>query len=135
MVGFCGMGPEPIHLNGNFRGSEEEREEAEERYMERFEKIGLQIMNRAQSGGMMGDPIAAVLGDPGKKKAAARIIGQAYLTALEAVRHNKDSVLQVADELYTRKELYGDDVVAVLEAADVEAPVIDITEEAIWPKL
>jgi ATP-dependent Zn protease len=135
MVGFCGMGPEPIHLNGNWTGTDEEREEAEERYMKRFEKIGLQIMNRGQAGGMMGDPIASVLGDPSKQAAAARLIGQAYITALAAVRHNREGVLQVADELYRCRELYGDDVVAVLEAAKAERPDIDITDETLWPKL
>jgi cell division protease FtsH len=135
MVGFCGMGPEPISLNGDFEGTEEEREEAEERYMKRFERIGMQIMNRAQPGGMMGDPIAAVLGDPEKKRAAARILGQAYITAVCAVRHNREGVLEVADELVRRRELYGDDVVQVLEAANVEAPVIDITDDRVWPKL
>jgi ATP-dependent Zn protease len=135
MVGFCGMGPEPIRLNGSFTGTDEEREEAEERYMKRFEKIGMQIMNRAQPGGMMGDPIAAVLGDPNKKAAAARILGQAYITAICAVRHNREGVLEVAEELVQRRELYGDDVVKVLEAAKVSAPVIDITDEQVWPKL
>jgi hypothetical protein len=134
MVGFCGMGPEPITLPGPFE-DEDERHEAEERYMQRFERIGMQIMNRAQSGGMMGDPIAAVLGDPVKKASAARIIGQAYITAVCAVRHNREGVLEVADELVRRRELYGDDVVAVLEAANTSAPVIDITDESIWPKL
>lgn len=135
MVGFCGMGPEPISLNGAFRGSEEERAEAEERYMERFERIGLQIMNRAQAGGMMGDVIGAILADRSKRQAAARILGQAYITAVCAVRHNREGVLEVADELVRRKELYGDDVVAVLEAARVKAPRIDITDETIWPRL
>jgi cell division protease FtsH len=135
MVGFCGMGPEPISLNGDFEGTDEEREEAEERFMKRFEKIGMQIMNRAQGSAMMGDSMAMVLGDPAKKAAAARILGQAYITAVCAVRHNREGVLEVADELVRRRELYGDDVVELLEAADVKAPTIDIADETIWPKL
>jgi ATP-dependent Zn protease len=134
MVGFCGMGPEPISLNGSF-DSDEERHEAEERYMKRFEKIGMQIMNRAQPGGMMGDPIAAVLGDPVKKASAARILGQAYITAVCLVRSNREGVLQIADTLVRRRELYGDEVVEVLDAARLEAPSIDITDETVWPKL
>ena len=47
--------PSRSRLNGEFRGTDEERDEAEERYMQRFERIGMQIMNRAQAGAMMGD--------------------------------------------------------------------------------
>jgi ATP-dependent Zn protease len=135
MVGFCGMGPEPIRLNGTFQGTEDERHEDEERYMQRFERIGMLIMNRAQGSAMMGDPIAAVLGDPVKKAAAARILGQAYITAVALIRHNRDGVLQVAETLVERRELHGDEVVEVLDAAQLQAPDIDITDETIWPKL
>jgi ATP-dependent Zn protease len=119
MVGFCGMGPEP----------------ADEEHMERYERIGEQIMNRAQSGGMMGDPIAAVLGDRAKKAAAARILGQAYITAICMVRHNKDAIARIAEELVRRRELHGDEVVEVLDAANLEAPVIDVSDEKVWPRL
>ena len=36
MVGFCGMGPEPIVLDGDFE-NDEEREEAEKEYLDRFD--------------------------------------------------------------------------------------------------
>ena len=135
MVGFCGMGPEPITLNGGFEGNEDERHEAEERYMQRFERIGMQIMNRAQVGGMMGDVVASILGDPVKRASAARILGQAYITAVCLMRHNRDGVLQVAETLVERRELHGDEVIEVLDAAELEAPAIDITDETIWPRL
>src|SRR5213078_13633 len=48
MVGFCGMGPEPIDLNGAKYANEEEERAAEEEIMQRFERIGLQIMNRGR---------------------------------------------------------------------------------------
>jgi cell division protease FtsH len=135
MVGMCGMGPEPIDLNGRRFESEEERREAEELYMTRFERIGAQIMNRAAGMRESGDPIAAVLSDPGKRRAAAQILGQAYITAVCLIRHNREQVLRIAETLVERRELHGDEVVEVLDAARLQAPAIDINDESIWPAL
>jgi cell division protease FtsH len=118
MVGFCAMGPEP----------------ADEEHMQRYERIGMQIMNRAQLV-EAGDPIAAVLRDSVKKASAARILGQAYMTALSMVRHNKDAIAEIAEELVRRREMHGDELVEVLDAARLEAPVIDVTDEKVWPRL
>jgi cell division protease FtsH len=135
MVGMCGMGPEPINLNGRRFENEEERRETEELYMTRFERIGSQIMNRAAGMRESGDPIASVLSDPGKRRAAAQILGQAYITAVCLIRHNRQQVLSIADTLVERRELHGDEVVEVLDAAGLRAPEIDVNDESIWPKL
>jgi ATP-dependent Zn protease len=135
MVGMCGMGPEPIDLNGRLFDSEQERIAEEERVMERFEKIGNQIMNRARGAREQGDAIAAILGDPSKRRAAAQILGQAYITAVCLIRHNREKVLQVAETLVDRRELHGDEVVEVLDSVSLEAPKIDVTDETIWPRL
>jgi ATP-dependent Zn protease len=135
MVGMCGMGPEPIDLNGRRFESEEEREQTQELYMKRFERIGSQIMNRAAGMRESGDPIAAVLSDPGKRKAAAQILGQAYITAVCLIRHNREQVLGIAETLVQRRELHGDEVVEVLDAAQLQAPAIDVNDESIWPQL
>jgi ATP-dependent Zn protease len=135
MVGMCGMGPEPINLNGRRFESEAEREAAEEEYMQRFERIGSQIMNRAAGMRESGDPIASVLSDPGKRRAVAQILGQAYITAACLIRHNREQVLRIAETLIERRELHGDEVVEVLDAAGLQAPAIDVNDESIWPKL
>ncbi|HEY7893186.1 MAG TPA: AAA family ATPase [Solirubrobacteraceae bacterium] len=135
MVGMCGMGPEPVSLNGRRFDSEDERQQAEELYMKRFEQIGAQIMNRAAGMRESGDPIAAVLSDPGKRKAAAQILGQAYITALCLIRHNREQTLQVAETLVNRRELHGDEVVEVLDAAKLQAPFIDVNDEETWVRL
>jgi ATP-dependent Zn protease len=135
MVGFCGMGPEPIDLNGAQFATEEEERAAQEQVMQRFERIGLQIMNRARGMRESGDSIATILADPAKKAAAAQILGQAYLTALCLVRHNREQTLRIAETLVERKELHGDEVVEILDAADLQAPAIDVTDETIWPKV
>jgi ATP-dependent Zn protease len=134
MVGMSGMGPEPLDLRG--RVSKERLADVEKELMDRFERIGLQIMNRARMGSAMdSDPIGSVLGDPAKRRAAAQILGQAYLTAVCCVRVNREAVARVADALVERKELYGDEVVELLEAAAPHPPSIDVLDEEIWPKV
>src|SRR4051794_1356489 len=135
MVGFAGMGPQPVDLSHVEFESDEARREAEEMYEKRFERIGDQILNRSQGMRESGDAIATILMDGFKRRAAARIIGQAYITAVCMIRHNREQVARIADTLVERKELYGDEVVDLLNAAALEAPPIDITDETIWPKL
>ncbi|MEA2187665.1 MAG: cell division protease FtsH [Solirubrobacteraceae bacterium] len=134
MVGACGMAPEPVDLRGKVPASK--LAEREEEIMERFNKIGAQILNRASSGSFMqGDPVAAVLADPGKRKAAAQIVGQAYLTAQCLVEANRDELEAIADELVMRREIYGDEVVELLDRQKLRKPQIDLTDPTIWPKL
>jgi hypothetical protein len=93
-------------------------------------------MNRARMASAMdADPMGAVLGDPAKRSAAAQILGQAYLTAVCCMRENREAVARVADALVARKELYGDEVVELLDAASPVPPVIDVLDEDIWPKV
>jgi ATP-dependent Zn protease len=134
MVGMCAMGPEPVSLEG--RVPEEFREEQEEQMMERFERMGNQIMRRGQAGSMMqGDPIGAVLSDPAKRKAAAQLLGQAYLTAYNLVRHNQEKVERIAEVLVERREMHGDEVVELLERARLEEPEIDLLKQDVWPRV
>jgi ATP-dependent Zn protease len=135
MVGFAGMGPVPVDLSHKEFESDEARREAEQEYMERFERIGQQIVNRSRGMTQSGDAIAAILANPFKQRAAAQILGQAYITAVCVIRHNREKVAQIADVLVERKEIFGDEVVELLDKAGLEAPVIDITDETIWPKL
>jgi ATP-dependent Zn protease len=134
MVGTWGMGPEPLDLRG--RVPADRLKELEDEIMERFERLGLGIMNRSRGSTMMqADPMASVLGDPAKRRAAAQVLGQAYITAVCCMRHNREAVAQVADELVQRRELYGDEVVQLLEATEPRAPEIDVLDETIWPRI
>jgi cell division protease FtsH len=134
MVGVCGMGAEPISLDGKVAARERAEREAE--VMERFEKIGAQIMNRASSGSAMErDPIGAVLTDTGKRRAASQILGQAYLAAQCLIEANREKVEAIAETLIERRELHGDEVVELLDEHDLHRPEIDLTDDATWPKL
>ena len=132
MVGVSGMGPDRIVLNGD--RSEEERDEERERLAKKFEALGLQLMNRA-SGDFQHDSIAAVLGDQTKRRFAAQIIGQAYVNAYQLVLQNKDAIGKFADTLVVRRELYGDELIDLLNSAGLKEPVVDVEKAETWPTL
>jgi ATP-dependent Zn protease len=128
MVGASAMGPIPL--------DDETPEDARERVMKRFERIGLQIMGRTGGGHMFAaDPIASVLSDGDKRATAGQILGQAYITAHHLMANNKEKIEEIADELIARREIYGDELVELLERAQLEPPKIDYTDEATWPKI
>jgi hypothetical protein len=142
MVGACGMAPEEPELNGHGRTNgtvavarrTKAAETKKDEIMERFEQIGLQIMNRTGNGGALGqDPLAGVLGDPNKRKLAAQLLGQAYVTAYALISHNKKAVEQIADALIAKKELFGDELVEILENAKLKIPKVDLTQPRAWP--
>ena len=133
MVGASAMGPEHVELNG---GSEDEAtRESREKIMKRFEEIGIQIMNRTNGGPFAHDATSSALNDHDKRKAAAQILGQAYVKAYNLVLHNKNAVSKIADVVVARREIYGDELLDLLRNANLTEPTIDYTEEAVWPKL
>ena len=104
--------------------------------MKRFEEIGKQIMGRTGGGQIFtADPISSVLNDRDKRATAAQILGQAYITAHHLMQKNKGKIETIADELTARREIYGDELVELLERTQLEAPTIDYTEEATWPRI
>jgi ATP-dependent Zn protease len=130
MVGVSAMGPELVELNGGFK-DDDARKEARDRILKRFEEIGRQIMNRTGSH----DPIWESLGDADKRKAAAQILGQAYVKAHNLIQHNKEAVARIADVVVARREIYGDELLDLLKEAKLTEPEIDYTQETVWPKL
>src|SRR6185437_15582323 len=114
--------------------ADENEEESRARVMKRFEDIGLRLLNR-QAGGMQGDPTASVLSDPRKRMYAAQLVGQAFVTAYNMVETNRDKIENVADAVIEKKEIYGDDLVRLLDAQHFVKPEIDWTDEKIWPQL
>ena len=142
MVGACGMAPEEPDLNGRGRTNgtvavarrTKTAETKKDEIMHRFEQIGLQIMNRTGGGGALGqDPLAGVLGDRDKRALAAQLLGQAYVTAYALISHNKKAVEQIADALIAKKELFGDELVEILENAKLKIPKVDLTQPQAWP--
>ena len=130
----------PWDGNGNWNwndgnGDGENPGVAHELVKRRLQRIGQRLMNRASGGSaMMGDPIAASLGDPEKGRAAAQLLGQAYVTAYTFVAANRDKVEHIADVLSERKEMHGDEVVDLLNSVDLVKPEIDLSDETTWAK-
>ncbi len=129
MVGIWAMGPEPVHFIGSAV-----REEDIDDVCKRLERIGSTIMNRSGGDGFMqNDPVAAILRNPDKRKAAAQILGQAYVTAYTLMSTNQEQIGRIADELVERKEIYGDEVTNLLDSVGLQRPEIDLTDDRTWP--
>jgi ATP-dependent Zn protease len=131
MVGIWAMGPDPVHIAGSM-----ELDEDVEAVLKRLERIGSAIMNRAGSPGMLGDnPVGAVLGNPDKKRSAAQILGQAYVTAYALMAANRAGLEKIAHTLIDRKELHGDEVGDLLESVGLTRPELDLMDPATWPQV
>jgi cell division protease FtsH len=131
MVGIWAMGPEPVHFDGSL-----ELQDDVEHVLKRLERIGGSIMNRAGGGAaFQQDPVASVLGDSGKRRAAAQLLGQAYVMAYSLMATNRDAVERIADTLIDRKEMHGDEVIDLLNSVGLQRPTIDLTDDRTWPKV
>jgi hypothetical protein len=93
-------------------------------------------MNRTRgSADFHADPIAAILGDPFKQAVAAQILGQAYVMAVNLVAANRDAVEAIATRLAEKRELYGDELVNLLDEQNLMQPELDYTKEETWPTM
>jgi ATP-dependent Zn protease len=135
MVGTAGMRPLRIELNGNLPKGKDP-DEVREEILKRLERIGRTLMNRTRgSADFHADPIAAILGDPFKQAVAAQILGQAYLMAVNLVAANRDAVEAIATRLAEKRELYGDELVNLLDEQKLVQPELDYTKEETWPTM
>ena len=133
MVGASAMGPEPFAITPR---EDETQEEARERILKRFEKIGLGIVNRTGGGGPFSEnPIGAVLGDQDKRAIVGQLVGQAYVAAYNLIVANRDAVDHIADVLAARRELFGDELLNLLDESKITIPDVDLSEESSWPTM
>jgi ATP-dependent Zn protease len=133
MVGAAGMSPLPLDLHGRTFADETE-EQSRERVVKRFEDIGGRLLNRTQ-GGPDTNPIGAVLQDPRKRAYAAQFIGQAFVTAYNLILLNKEKIEAVANAVIDKREIYGDDLVRLLDSQNFQKPDIDWTADETWPNV
>jgi ATP-dependent Zn protease len=135
MVGTAGMRPLYVDLNGSVADGEDP-DEVREGIMKRFERIGRTLMNRTRgSADFHADPIAAILRDPFKQAVAAQILGQAYVIAVNLVVSNKAAVDEIAAHLAEKRELFGDELIELLDAKDLVKPELDYTKDETWPRM
>jgi ATP-dependent Zn protease len=131
MVGMWGMGADPVHITGSLDAGENN-----ERILKRLERIGNTIMNRTSGAAMMSeDPVAAVLRDQEKRRAAAQLLGQAYVSAYALMAANRGALERIAEALIARKEIYGDEVTALLDSVSLKRPEIDLMDDSTWPQV
>ena len=129
MVGVCGMGPDLVDLSGKVpekraRAAREgghgalrtHRAAAHEPRLARQRDAGRPDRRRARR------PRQA-------RSAAAQILGQAYVAAQALIETNRAEVEAIADTLVERRELHGDEVVALLERHKLTRPEFDVTDE------
>jgi len=129
MVGYWAMGPDPVHIEGSLQGDDDL-----EQVLRRLERIGNAIMNRAGGGApFAADPVASILGDRDKRRAAAQILGQAYVTAYALIASNREPVERIADTLIERKEMHGDEVIDMLNGVGLRRPELDLMDDRTWP--
>jgi len=127
MVGGAGMAPNPVHVNGSeFEGVTGER--AQKRIEKRFEALGNRILNRSVN-------VFDAMSDRAKRPLAAQFIGEAFATAVCFVKENKDAVERIANEVIEKQEIYGDDLLRLLDAQNLKKPEIDWTKEESWPQI
>jgi ATP-dependent Zn protease len=134
MVGASGMAPMPIKLNGN-RPEGETEEQTRERIEKRFQKLGDRLLNRTQGGGFDPNPVGAILSDRAKRPLAAQFVGQAFATAVVFIKANKDAVERIANHVIEKEEIYGDELVKLLDSQHLRKPEIDWTKEESWPQI
>ena len=82
---------------------------------------------------MAPDPIAGALSDPSKRRAAAQIIGQAYVVAHNLATTNREGLDRIAGVLMDKKEIFGDDLIDLLDSVGIRVPELDYSDETIWP--
>jgi ATP-dependent Zn protease len=127
MVSGAGMAPKPIEVNGSmFEGVSGER--AQRRIEKRLEAIGNRLVNRSIN-------VNEALTDRAKRPLAARFLGEAFVTAYAFIQLNKDAVERIANELIEKEEIYGNELVALLDRQNLQKPEIDWTKEELWPQI
>ena len=75
----------------------------------------------------------ALLSDPSKRRVAGQIIGQAYVVAHNLAVNNREALDKIADVLIERKEIFGDELVDLLDSVGIRIPELDYGDESIWP--
>jgi DNA-binding NarL/FixJ family response regulator len=63
------------------------------------------------------------------------LLGYTYYVAYNCMKQNKDGVQKVAEKLIERREMHGDEVVELLDSANLKPAKIDYLEESTWPRL
>lgn len=135
MVGAWGMPPQPEPRFPDTPAPPQRDDINARQLSRRFEQLGLKLVNRTSASPFSVDPVAAVLSDMTKRALVAQLLGQAFYVAHNIVRMNRAGVRRIADQLIEKRELFGDDVVRLIEGTMPQLPELAPDDEATWPSL
>jgi len=131
MAGASAMGPKRIEFeDGQFRTKSEE-DEARKKVQARLREIGERLVASVS----VGAGLAPVLNARDKRPIVTELLGYSYYIAYNCMKQNKDGVQRVAEKLIERLEMHGDEVVELLDGANLKIATIDYLEESTWPRL
>jgi hypothetical protein len=57
------------------------------------------------------------------------------VTAHNLMAHNREKIDRIAGELVARREIYGDELIELLNRQQLGQPAIDYADEKTWPKI
>ena len=70
---------------------------------------------------------------PLKRKTAAQLLGQAYVVGHHLMQENREGVEAIATAILEKKEIFGDELLELLESIAIRIPELDYSDESIWP--
>ena len=76
-----------------------------------------------------------MLGDQDKRAIVGQLLGQAYVAAYNLIVANREAVEHIADVLNARRELFGDELLNLLDESKISIPDVDLSEEDSWPTM
>jgi hypothetical protein len=76
-----------------------------------------------------------VLRDRDKRASVGRLIGQANVAAHNLALANREAVEHIADVLAARRELFGDELLELLDSSKLRVPEVDLSKEASLPTM
>ncbi len=92
-------------------------------------------MNRTQRGGCDPNPSARSSATAQARRTPRSSSARRSSPPYNFIRENKDAVETVANTVIEKEEIYGDDLVRLLDAQNLKKPEIDWTKEESWPQI
>ena len=75
------------------------------------------------------------MSDSDKRAIVGQLVGQAYVAAYNLILANREAVEHIADVLGARRELFGDELLNLLDESKIAIPEVDLSEESSWPTM
>jgi ATP-dependent Zn protease len=133
MAGASAMGPPRIEFDKYM--SVKEEDEAREKIMLRFQRIGERLMAPVSTSSGAFTELRSGISGVAKGPIVAQLLGYSYYVAYNAILQNKDAVEKIADALVEHREIHGDDIVRLLDGSNLKPAKLDYLEERTWPRL